>query len=303
VDFSIVLEAAPKAAVYAAVMLCVGASVGRGLLQFRVAPLLTSGQGAALNDAFRRLAVTASLLLVVALAIRAWAHTATAFGMAGSVSYQNLYTITVESRWGAGWQLQMAAAVALATVSATVSRWPSGGWLAAGGGAVILCYLMPLLGHAAGEPARVILHGSHILAAGIWVGTLTAMTVASRGPDAADTTSSRHIPRSRREMLRHFSPVALSGSTLLLITGATAAWWYLGALSNLWTTSYGRLLMLKLFLAADAAGCGFVNWQAWRRPVTSTDSLRARRLLVGLEIALAAGVIIVTAVLTETEHP
>jgi putative copper export protein len=303
VDFSIVLEAAPKALVYAAVMLCVGAAAGRGLLRFRVAPLLTAGQQSALNDAFRRLAVTASLMLVVALAIRAWAHTATAFGLAASFSYQNLYTITIESRWGAGWQLQMAAAVALATVSATMSFWPSRGWLAAGGGAVAVCYLLPLLGHAAGEPARVVLHGSHILAAGIWVGTLTAMTIASRGPDAPQMASSHPVPGSRREMLRHFSPVALTGSTLLLLTGATAAWWYLGALSNLWATSYGRLLILKLFLAGDAAGCGFLNWQALRRPVTPTDSLRARRLLVGLEIALAASVIIVTAVLTETEHP
>ena len=72
-------------------------------------------------------------------------------------------------------------------------------------------------------------------------------------------------------MLSQFSPVAFTGSTLLLLTGATAAWWYLGELSNLWTTSYGRLLLLKLFLVAAAAACGFVNWQALRRPSTSTD--------------------------------
>ena len=44
-DLSIALEAVPKALAYAAVMLCVGASVGRGLLRFRVAALLTAGFG------------------------------------------------------------------------------------------------------------------------------------------------------------------------------------------------------------------------------------------------------------------
>ena len=173
-----------------------------------------------------------------------------------------------------------------------------------GGGAVALCYLLPLLGHAAGQPGRVLLHGSHILAAGIWIGTLTAMSVAvARSRSGASTGSSVMMPARRREMLSHFSPVAFTGATLLLLTGATAAWSYLGELSNLWTTTYGRLLLLKLFLVADVAVCGFVNWQALRRPVTSTGSRRARRLLVGLEIVLAASVVIVTAFLTETEHP
>ena len=267
VDLSVALEAAPKALVYASVMLCVGAAVGRGLLRFRVAPRLTREQAARLADAFRRLAVTAALMLVAALALRAWAHTAAAFGVSESLSYQNLQIITVESQWGAGWQLQMAAAVAMTAISLSIARWPSGGWLAATGGAVALCYLLPLLGHAAGEPAAMLLHGSHILGAGTWIGTLTAMSIASRGPDPAPPASPFLMPPCRREMLGQFSPVAFTGSALLLLTGATAAWWYLGELSNLWTTSYGRLLAFKLFLAAGAAGCGFVNWQALSRPV------------------------------------
>jgi putative copper resistance protein D len=104
-------------------------------------------------------------------------------------------------------------------------------------------------------------------------------------------------------MLSEFSPVAFTGAALLLLTGATAAWWYLGELSTLWTTAYGRLLALKLLMAAGAAACGFVNWQALSRPMTTSDSPRARRLLVGIEIVFAAAIVIVTAVLTETEHP
>ncbi len=302
-ELSVALEAAAKALVYASLMLCVGAALGRGLLRVHAAVRLTPAQGSGLADAFRRLAVNASRSLVVALAFRAWAHTAAAFGVADSFAYQNLRIITVESQWGTGWQRQMAVALVMAAVTAAISVRPAGGWVAVGGGAVALCYLLPLLGHAAGEPIRVLLHGSHILAAGIWMGTLAAISIASRGPDPEQAPAPLPRPARRRAMLSQFSPVAFTGSTLLLLTGATAAWWYLGELSNLLTTSYGRLLLLKLSLVAAAAACGFVNWQALRRPVSAMDSRRGRRLLVGVEIALALTVVIVTAVLTETEHP
>jgi copper transport protein len=135
------------------------------------------------------------------------------------------------------------------------------------------------------------------------MGTLTAMWIASRRRDPAQRDSSPLRPAPRRQMLSQFSPVAFTGSTLLLITGATAAWWYLGQWANLWRTSYGRLLLLKLCVAAAAAGCGFVNWQTLRQPVDSFEARRSQRLLVGLEITLAAAIVIVTALLTESEHP
>lgn len=302
VDLAVALEAAPKALVYAAVMLGVGAATGRGLLRFRVAPRLTVAQRFALADGFRRLAVIASMVLVAALTWRAWAHTAAAFGISESFSPQNLYTIAIESQWGSGWQLQMAAALVLAAVSRTISRWPAAGWRATAVVAVALCYLLPLVGHAAGEPGRALLHGSHILAAGSWVGTLAAMTLASRAHDLAPLAAPP-LPSPRQEMLSQFSPVALPGSALLLVTGATAAWLYLGGWSALWTSTYGQLLLVKLFLAAAVAGCGFVNWQTLRHPDRSSELPWAGRLLVGLELVLAVGVVIVTAVLTETEHP
>jgi putative copper export protein len=303
VDFSIALEATPKAMVYASVMLCVGAAVGRGLLRFKGERRLTAIQRAELADAFRRLAITAPLILVVALTLRAWAHTAAAFGIPESISYQNLHTIALESQWGTGWRLQMAAAVALSIISASMVIWPRGGWFAAGVAATAMCYVLPLLGHAAGEAGATLVHGSHILGGGIWVGTLAAMSIAARDADSAHTASPPSVPAQRRELLGQFSPVALVGSTLLLLTGLTLAWWYLGPWPTLWTTTYGRLLILKLLLVAGVAACGFVNWQTLRRPLTSTELPGTLRLVVGLEIALAASVVVVTALLTETGHP
>jgi len=199
--------------------------------------------------------------------------------MSNALSYQDLHTIAIESQWGAGWQLQMVAALALAAVSSSMSLWPSGGWLLQAAVAVALCYLLPLLGHAAGAPARMFLHGSHILAAGIWVGTPERDDHRlARAPIRRRSVRPLQPVRSRRGAARCYVTsrrVAFTGSTLLLLTGATAAWWYLGGLLNLVTTTYGRLLLLKLFLVADAAACGFVNWQAAARP-NHLDRIAAR---------------------------
>ena len=207
------------------------------------------------------------MILVAALALRAWAHTAAAFGVAESLSYQNLYIVTIESQWGRGWQWQMAAALALAVVSLTISRWPSAGWRAAGVAAIALCYLLPLLGHAAGEPGRVLLHGSHILAAGIWIGTLAAMADRFTGSrshatrraaaDSASTTRDAEPVLAGRPDRRDAAP----GSPVRPPRGST---WAGGRRCGRPATD--SCCSVKLLLAAGVAGCGFVNWQALRQP-------------------------------------
>jgi putative copper export protein len=77
---------------------------------------------------------------------------------------------------------------------------------------------------------------------------------------------------------------------------------YLGALSNLWTTTYGQLLALKIGFFCGAAGCGFVNWRrfaAERRGAAHREHLAP----AVFEVVLVAVVVVVTAALTEMEHP
>ena len=68
------------------------------------------------------------------------------------------------------------------------------------------------------------------------------------------------------------------------------------------TTTYGRLLLLKLILVGAAAMCGFLNWRRLRA-LAQNDAGAAHPVLVTVEIALAVTIVLVTAVLTETEHP
>jgi putative copper export protein len=289
---ALALEALPKAVTYAGLLLCVGACVARGLLRLRVVrgrPVDTS----AFELALSRVAKWASLLVAAALLVRAWGHTAVAFGLAESFTAENLRTIAWESQWGQSWQWQVAVAIGLAIVAQSVKSGSNGSWVLTGSLSVALCYLLPLLGHAEGQPARVLLHGSHILAAGIWVGTLGALVLAF----CLSRTPSPTLP----QVFGQFSPVAFTGSGLLALTGLVAAWIYVGSFDALVSTVYGRILLLKLFLVSDVATMGFLNWRQFRSPDMGQSSA-ARRTFVILEALLALAVVVVTAVLTETEH-
>lgn len=329
---SVALEAIPKALVYATVILSVGVPVARLLFLTRVAGLTraagagptssgpasserepSSGSAAARTTADERVVLDASLAriallaasgLVIGLLLRAWGHTAVSFGIADSVAPENLILIAWESQWGQAWQLQMAGAATLAvfawaTTQAPQLAWPTLTFTAAG-----VCYLVPLLGHAEGEPTRVLVHGTHVLGAGVWVGTL--MTIACGVPATM-----------RTPMLRAFAPFAFAGSLTLVASGLVAAWWYLGSPMNLIATTYGWTLGLKLVFVSDVAVFGFLNWRRLHGAAESSGrsqgevttrsrgrvSAGSREALVLIEVVMALAVIAVTAVLTESEHP
>jgi len=109
-------------------------------------------------------------------------------------------------------------------------------------------------------------------------------------------------PAQRLALLRGVSPLALTGATLLLLPGIVMAWSYVGSVSNLWTTTYGQLLTVKLVLFGGIVACGLANWRrfgAERRGAATAEHLWP----VAIEALLAALVVVVTAALTEVAHP
>ena len=300
---SLALEAAPKALVYAAVLLAVGTCAARVLLRRAAGANGSPDVLAGVDRACSQLATLAALVLVAAFFLRAWGHTAASFGVVEAFNGANLRLIAWESEWGSGWQRQMAGALAFGVFAGSTTSWGEAGWSFVDLGAVALCYLIPFTGHAAGELGPVLLHGTHVLAAGLWVGTLTAAMVATRIRSSADVgTASDPLLSLRAQMLSHFSPIALMGAGVALGSGLTALWWYLGSVGNLLSTTYGWVVLLKLVFVGDVATFGFLNWKALHRP-TNPEALRLRATLLVGEIAMAAAVVAVTAVLTEIAHP
>lgn len=313
---SVALEAIPKALVYAAVILSVGVPAARLLFLTRVGgrewSALAAGPGGdsgsndpagpgshdvrvAFDSSLARLAVFAAVGLLGTLLLRAWGHTAVSFGIADAFSSDNVILIAWESQWGQAWKLQVAGAATLAVFAWATTQVPQLAWPLTSIVALSMCFLLPLMGHAEGEPSRVLLHGSHILGAGVWVGTLMTMAFA--------------VPRTLRPlMLRAFAPFAFVGSGMLVVSGLVATWTYLGSPTNLVNTTYGWMLALKLVFVADVAIFGFLNWRRFHRPptdVSPTSGAHAapRELFLMLEVLTAIAVIAVTAILTETDHP
>ena len=94
---------------------------------------------------------------------------------------------------------------------------------------------------------------AHALAASVWIGGLImlALTVLRRGASA---------PREPVAVLAsRFSRIAGFCLLAVVVTGAYNSWAQLGGFSRLWTTSYGRILILKLLLVAALVWLGAVN--------------------------------------------
>ena len=158
------------------------------------------------DQAAYTVSVTA-LLLVLALGLRAWAHTAVSFSIGESLAWEHLRLIAWESQWGEAWKLQVAGALTLTAIAwGTAGNTGSFSWTVTGLASLAVCFLLPLLGHAAGEPVHVLVHGSHIAGAGAWIGTLIVMAVTLRGVE-------------RDTMLRAFAPIAFAGSAVIGVTG------------------------------------------------------------------------------------
>jgi putative copper export protein len=302
------LEAAPKAVLYGALLLAIGACAARWLLGAH-APGSSDDHGTDFERRLSRVLVVAAAFAMVATLLRAWTHTMAVFGLSDGLDWDRIQLVAFQSRWGAGWRLQALATSALLASTLWVNLGGRTGWPAASLGAVVCCFTLPLLGHAAGSPRRLVLHAAHVLGAGVWLGTVAAVLIAggSRAGPASGASPDVHPSDVREFLLRRLSPIAFTGAAMVVAAGLVASLTYVGSAGNLWTTQYGRLLTLKGALFCGVIACGFLNWRrrsagAVNGPATIPRSGESVRM-VAIEVLLAAAIVIVTAIFTELEHP
>jgi copper transport protein len=158
-------------------------------------------------------------------------------------------------------------------------------WMAA-----LLLLLAPSFsGHAldAGRPrAELFVDIAHVAASSIWLGGLVALAAQlHRGPVAT-------------VVVRRFSILALGSVLVLAATGVVRAFAELTSVEHLWTTSYGRLLVVKTILLAAVVA---IAWMSRYRvlPALARSASRLRRNVVA-EVALLLAVVVAVAALTET---
>jgi copper transport protein len=176
--------------------------------------------------------------------------------------------------------LVAATAAALAPRSAPllrVARWAS-----------LLLLLAPTLaGHALdpGQPAVLapLVDLAHVAAAAAWLGGLAWLLAVA--PHAG--------PDGRRRATHRFSAVALVAVAVLAASGLGRALMELDAVHQLWTTSYGRALIVKTAIFLPLLGAGFLN------RTRLLDAFAALRRSVRVEVVALAGIVVAVAFLTQ----
>ena len=188
-----------------------------------------------------------------------------------------------------------AAGVALLAVRRASPRFRSDWMAAAGLAAFAAIGVHVAAGHAAagGWPngASVASQWAHFAAAGIWLGGLAALLVGVRGAPSEE----------KAVAIRRFSRLALVALVVVAATGIARAVDELSSWREIFSTSYGRAVLLKALLILALAGFGALH----RRrsvPAAATDLGPLRRISQG-ELLLAAGALAVAAILGAIPPP
>ncbi|MGW0752511.1 CopD family protein [Streptomyces sp. NPDC002587] len=109
---------------------------------------------------------------------------------------------------------------------------------------------------------------SHIISGVVWVGGLALLAVLA----GARSRLSGDAGALWADIWRRFAFVALVCVGAVFTSGLWMSWKHVGAVSQLWTTTYGLFLLVKLLLVLGMVGAGGIN-QFWLMPRIA----RARR--------------------------
>jgi copper transport protein len=271
-----------------------------GPLVLRLVVLRGADLGPRASTAFSAAAVTGAFLVVdvaiLAFVLRAENALQLSFV---DLLYGDLSPFAEKTRFGLAFLVTMVGfgAVAAVAILAWCFERPRLLWLALAG-SVVLASCFSLAGHQATEPgsswATQAADWVHLVAASIWAGGVLALAVLV-WPFA---------PGLRRRAFLGFSRIAVVLVGVLVLAGTYLAVVRLPELSDLWTTSYGRVLLVKVALVCVALGWGGAH-HLLVRPRLERGEAPARavgRSLAG-ESAVAMVVLLVAAVLVNGSPP
>ncbi len=276
-----------------------------GAVAYRTAvmPRILDLEAEVRGDEYRRAAFLASGLAATLLVIALFRLELQAKLMPDSMMGSRMETLMMRTRWGGAWMVY-AAGAALALVGFVIARLrPAFGWTLAAVGAVTLAFGAALSGHAGASPQwmafAVAIDAAHIIGASGWLGSL--LYVIAAGVPAMRNRDNSALSISK--LVNAFSPAALAFAALVVVSGAMSAWMRLGGVEPLWSSHYGRVLLLKLFALSAVIATGAYNWKRVK-PSLGVDAA-THRLVRSARAELAIGVVVlsITAVLVATPPP
>lgn len=212
--------------------------------------------------------------------------------------YGNLEPFAENTRFGIAFLVTLVGFAMVATISmiSWVLDRPRLLW-AAFALALALAAGFSLSGHQATEPnsttATQLADWAHLIAASIWAGGLLTLAVLVW----------RLAPELRRHAFLGFSRIATVLIAVLVLAGTYLAIVRLPQASDLWTTSYGRVLLFKLAVVGVALAWGGFHHTVIRPRIERGEVPRGvGRSLLG-ESAVAMVVLLAAAVLVNGAPP
>jgi copper transport protein len=129
---------------------------------------------------------------------------------------------------------------------------------------------------------------AHFGAIAVWLGGLAQLAVCLRRPAPDEDVGA---------VVERFSRIAAIAVAVIVVSGTYLAFRYVPSVPALFTTSYGRLLLLKIAGFAVLLALANKSRQAMFRGITGrgrsvvTAELNRLRLAVGAEVVLGAAVL------------
>jgi putative copper resistance protein D len=293
-----ILTGATRAVAYGASALIVGAAVFDGGV-LRQATLPRAEQQAARARA-RRIGLLAAVALLIACAARLYIQVVDSYLVAVPTPLMLRQLIFLTRAWGLGVLGQLVSGSVLVALFLFVAstRFGRSGpgpsrlvWIAA----PIAALTIPMTGHAIshGGPGAFVVQATHVLAVGSWLGTLAVLWLSSRHLDGP-----RLVP-----ILTAFSPVALASAAMVVVAGTATLFVHVGTPYEVFSTSYGQVLLVKIALFAATAGVGYANWRHVTPSLARGGPRRQFTRAAALELALGMVAILATALLTSLPQP
>src|SRR5262249_38333638 len=147
--------------------------------------------------------------------------------------------------------------------------------------------LASLVSHAAAQPGSRALPIStqllHVTAAAVWMGPLLHLLLLRSRFETA--------PLVIAKVVRRFSPIALSATTTILLTGIAAALRAIHSPAAIVGSAYGLTLLVKLVLIVPAVVAGWLNFRHIG-PALVHSAAALPRFARTLEIEAIAGVLV-----------
>lgn len=256
------------------------------------------------NRAARWGMLGATLLVITAFA-RLYLQARSFLEPEDSVTLEFLHGLVTNGAWGRGWLLQLLAG-ALAGLAYFLA-WLHGrlGWALVLVAASLVALAAPLTGHAMGSAAGrwgYPLDLVHFLAAASWIGTLFVLAASGLWSSFPSGGAVRH--RLGAALVHGFSPVALVAGILAMSAGVFLAWKYIGgSIPALWTSRYGKTLLLKTASLAGVAAVGAYNWRVVRPRMGGPEGTSRVARASALELTFSVLLLVITAVLVALPMP